>query len=286
MNTNSLRFAVIGHPISHSRSPDIHQAFARQCGVNVSYTRIDAEPSSFESTVSAFFNGGGRGLNVTVPFKERAWTMASAHLSQRARLAGAVNTLWQADGALHGCNTDGIGLVRDLTRLQMLSPGNRILLIGAGGAARGVIGPLLAAGCERLHIVNRTATRAEALVMIWRQQQAAGATRLSSGGFDSLSAEPGWDLIINATATSLHGETLPIPSGLWRESGAVYDMMYGAQPTAFMVQAQAEGAQRLADGLGMLVAQAAESFRIWNGVEPAIEPVIDLVRGQMRSAVR
>lgn len=280
------RFAVIGHPVSHSRSPDIHRAFAQQCGIELQYGRLDAAPEAFESSVAAFFAGGGSGLNVTVPFKERAWTLTRTHLSERARLAGAVNTLWQADGHLHGCNTDGVGLVRDLRRLAMLGSGARVLLLGAGGAARGVLGPLLDTGCERLHIVNRTAARAVEVVNAWCQQRPGDAARLSAGGFAELSPQPNWDLIINATATSLQGDALPVPPSLYDTQVAVYDMMYAATLTAFLVQARQAGAQHLADGLGMLVAQAAESFLIWHGAAPAIEPVIEQVRKQMTAAVR
>jgi shikimate dehydrogenase len=286
MKPHPARFAVIGHPISHSRSPAIHEAFAAQFGISLSYERIDAPPDEFESIVSGFFESGGCGLNVTVPFKERAWTLSERHLSERARLAGAVNTLWQTDGDLHGCNTDGVGLVRDLKRLQLFGPADRVLLLGAGGAARGVIGPLLEAGCAQLHIANRTVDRATDLVRTWHRANPEHRDRLSADGFDNLAHETSWDLIINATATSLQGQALELPDALFGPQVAVYDMMYAAQPTDFLMGAKKAGSQRIADGLGMLVAQAAESFKIWHGVAPKIEPIVQTIRAQMRAPLR
>ena len=299
-------FAVIGHPIAHSRSPMIHEAFAHQCGIALSYTRIDAQPDLFESVVERFFSENGRGLNVTVPFKERAFQMAKSHLSERAREAGAVNTLWTRDGQLHGCNTDGVGLVRDLSRLGMLKPGQRILLLGAGGAARGVVGPLLATGCEALCIANRTFSKAQTLVKDWIEHHPEHASRLQASPLEDralsepvfskppLSTPPlskppharPWDLVINATSSSLGGQTISLPEAAVGHESSLYDMMYGAQPTPFLVAATTLGAKKTADGLGMLVCQAAESFRIWHGIEPQVDPVIDLVRKQLGSDVR
>jgi shikimate dehydrogenase len=286
MTQHPARYAVIGHPVSHSRSPAIHQAFADQFGILLSYERIEAALDEFESVVSGFFESGGRGLNVTVPFKERAWVLSEKHLSERANLAGAVNTLWLAQGEIHGCNTDGVGLVRDLKRLQLMGPGDRVLLLGAGGAARGVIGPLLDAGCARLHIVNRTVERATELVGTWSSTNPESRDRLSAGGYDTLAQDCSWDLVINATATSLQGQALALPEPLFGPEVAVYDMMYAAQPTDFLVLAQKAGVTRLADGLGMLVAQAAESFLIWHGVAPDIEPIVQTIRQQMTTTVR
>jgi shikimate dehydrogenase len=286
MNHSTPRFAVIGHPVAHSRSPQIHAAFAKQVGMALIYERIDAEPGTFASTVDQFFSSGGHGLNVTVPFKEEAWQLAQAHLSDRARLAGAVNTLWQTPTGIHGCNTDGIGLVRDLQRLNLLKPGARVLLLGAGGAAKGVIGPLLAADCKRLHVANRTAARAQALRQAWLKHQPAHAERLSAGAIDAQLSEQHWDLVVNATASSLQGQSLGLPTGLYQAHTGAYDMMYGALPTAFLEQAATHGVTQLADGLGMLVEQAAESFFIWHGKRPDVTPVIDDLRSQMTSAVR
>jgi shikimate dehydrogenase len=289
MNIALATFAVIGHPIAHSRSPDIHAAFAKQLGIELQYKRIDAQPSEFEAIVADFFNSGGQGLNVTVPFKERAWELARTHLSERAKLAGAVNTLWASKQGLHGCNTDGVGLVRDLQRLQLINTTARampcILLLGAGGAAKGVIGPLLDTGCARLHVANRTALRAHELRQAWLEHRPADSTRLSSGGLTDL-PQQAWDLVINATASSLQGQAPELPNGLYDKHTGAYDMMYGTNPTAFLMHARSSGVTQLADGLGMLVEQAAESFRIWHGVLPETASVIATIRTQMQAAVR
>lgn len=284
-NTIKPCFAVIGHPVAHSRSPAIHSAFAQQTGITLQYDRLDAAPASFETTVADFFANGGQGLNVTVPFKERAWLLAQANLSTRALLAGAVNTLWTSPSGLHGCNTDGVGLVRDLQRLAMLGEAPRVLLLGAGGAAKGVIGPLLDAACEHLHVANRTAARAQDLRQAWLTQRPDDQARLSASGLTDL-PNMHWDLVINATASSLHGEAPDLPEGVYREHTRAYDMMYGPISTAFLDQAQARGVTQSADGLGMLVEQAAESFWIWHGVLPTTTPVIEAIRCQMRVAVR
>ena len=279
-------FAVIGHPIAHSRSPMIHKAFAQQCGIALNYTRIDALPDLFESTVEKFFSENGSGLNVTVPFKERAFQMTKPRLSERALQAGAVNTLWIRDGHLHGCNTDGVGLVRDLSRLGMIKTGQRILLLGAGGAARGVVGPLLATGCEALCIANRTFSKAQTLVRDWIAHHPEHTRQLEASPLEALPAARPWDLIINATSSSLGGQVIALPETAVSHESSLYDMMYGAEPTPFLVAAKTLGATRKADGLGMLVCQAAESFRIWHGTEPQVDPVIDMVRKQLVPDVR
>ncbi|MGE4339889.1 MAG: shikimate dehydrogenase [Pigmentiphaga sp.] len=270
------RYAVIGNPIAHSRSPQIHAAFARQTGEAVRYERLLAPLDGFATGVRDFFDQGGRGLNVTVPFKQEAWDLARDHLSPRARAAGAVNTLWQQKGHLAGCNTDGVGLLRDLQRLGAPVAGAHILLVGAGGAARGVIEPLLGGGCAGLRVVNRTASRAVELIHDLAELDDQG--RLDAGGLDAARRGGGWDLVINATASSLHGDAPELPwDGLWRQDGWAYDMMYGSQPTPFLRVAQARGAA-MADGLGMLVEQAAESFYLWRGVIPATAPVLAALR--------
>lgn len=284
--TKPLRFAVIGHPIGHSRSPQIHKAFANQFGCDLQYERIDADPQQFEAVVRTFFSEGGIGLNVTVPFKERAWKMARGHLSARAADAQAVNTLWQARDALHGCNTDGLGLVRDLTRLGMTIKNRRILLLGAGGAARGVIGPLLHEGCSSINVANRTEQRAKDLVTQWCEIHPQDATRLSAGPLPTGATDQPWDVIINATASSLQGQSLDLPQALFTPQTAVYDMMYGVSDTPLLLQAKQAGAVMTADGLGMLVGQAAESFLIWHKKMPDVEPVIQLMRKQLTDAVR
>lgn len=279
--TTPARFAVIGHPVKQSRSPSIHQQFAQQTKIALTYQRLEVPLDGFSSAVEQFFSSGGRGLNVTVPFKLEAWELARNHLSARARQAQAVNTLWQQDGALHGCNTDGVGLMSDLNRLGVRCKGARILLIGAGGAARGVLGPLLETGCTQLHIVNRTAERAHALVREWSEAEPASKQKLTAGGFADATNPAGWDLVINASASSLEGAAPAVPKGLYAVGAWAYDMMYSPSPTAFMTQAQADGATYLSDGLGMLVGQAAESFYIWHGKRPDVEPVLRNMRQEL-----
>lgn len=285
MNAAHPNFAVIGHPIAHSRSPAIHSAFAEQTGIGLHYSRIEAQPDTFEACVSDFFRNGGQGLNVTVPFKERAWRLAQANLSARAQLAGAVNTLWTRAGDLQGCNTDGVGLVRDLQRLALLGSAPQVLLLGAGGAVKGVIGPLLDAGCAHLHVANRTAARALALRQAWLDQRPLDCNRLSAGGLTDLPKQT-WDLVINGTASGLQDQTLELPEDLYRGNTRAYDMMYGSTPTAFLTQAQSRGVTQMADGLGMLVEQAAESFKLWHGVMPKTSPVIETIRRHMQAPVR
>lgn len=271
-------YAVIGNPVAHSRSPRIHQLFARQTGQALRYERLLAPVDGFDAAIDRFFAEGGKGLNVTVPFKVQAFARAREHLSERARAAGAVNTLWCRDGRLHGCNTDGVGLLRDLQRLGAPLAGARILLVGAGGAARGALGPLLAAGCAQLRVVNRTAARAHELVAAFRP--GAGHTLLQAGGNDDAGQEQGWNLVINATASGLQ-DAAPVLPGLRYAAGALaYDMVYGSQPTPFMREAMELGAAA-ADGLGMLVEQAAESFHIWRGVRPETAPVLASLRAEI-----
>jgi|LakMenEpi03Aug12_release.lakeMendotaPanAssembly.Ray.scaffolds.fasta_scaffold94366_2 shikimate dehydrogenase len=280
-SSEAILCAVIGNPVSHSRSPAIHQQFALQTKLPVQYNRLPAELDQFVPTVTRFFAEGGKGLNVTVPFKLEAWQIAREHLSVRATLAQAVNTLWLQNGALHGCNTDGIGLVMDLQRLALPLQGARILMIGAGGAARGVIGPLLDAGCAHLHIVNRTPARAHALTAAWPREHLPRANSLSAGGLTEAAHAQGWDLVLNASASSLSDAAPEVPSGLYAAGGCAYDLMYAAEPTAFMRQAQADGAQQAHDGLGMLVGQAAESFYLWHGVRPETGSVLRMIRAEL-----
>jgi shikimate dehydrogenase len=275
------RFAVIGHPIKHSRSPSIHQQFAAQLHIALTYERLEAPLDAFAQTVTQFFSSGGRVLNVTVPFKLEAWELARAHLSPRARHAQAVNTLWIQNGALHGCNTDGVGLVADLTRLGIRCEGARILLVGAGGAVRGVLGPLLETGCKQLHVVNRTVDRAQALVSEWHATGPSTQKTLSAGSLTDAEHPEKWDVVVNASASSLAGEAPALPSGLYAPGAWAYDMMYAAQPTAFMAQANADGAAHLSDGLGMLVGQAAESFYLWHGKRPDVAPVLASLRAEL-----
>lgn len=274
------RYAVIGNPIAHSKSPQIHAAFARQTGQALSYEAILGPMHGFADTVRAFAASGGRGMNVTVPFKLDAYDLAD-HLSERAQAAGAVNTLsFRADG-IHADNTDGCGLIRDLTRnLNCPLAGQRVLLLGAGGAARGVLHPLLAEGPAQVVIANRTPARA--LELVERFRPLCTHSALDGGGFDALAGQT-FDVLINATAASLSDEAPPVPAAVYGAGALAYDMMYGAQPTAFLKAAAGAGAARGADGLGMLVEQAAESFFLWRGVRPATAEVLAALRAGLRA---
>ncbi len=257
------RYAVFGHPIAHSKSPLIHAAFARQTGQDMAYEAILAPLDGFAASVAHFVAAGGRGANVTVPFKEAAFKMAQ-RLSPRAERAGAVNTLSFAADSILGDNTDGAGLVADLTRnLRRTLAGQRILLLGAGGAARGVIAPLLDQQPAALVIANRTPSRAQELAGLFGHGVVAC-------GFDALDTP--FDLVINATAASLAGELPPLSPQIVGADTLAYDMMYG-RDTPFLAFARAHGAAT-ADGLGMLVEQAAEAFHLWRGVRPDTAPVI------------
>jgi shikimate dehydrogenase len=267
------RYAVIGHPIEHSKSPLIHRLFAEQTGEAMEYGRILGNLDDFAGDVGRFAAEGGQGLNVTVPFKEQAYALAE-HLSERARHAGAVNTLSFGERGIEGENTDGVGLVRDLGCNQRFDFGGaRILLLGAGGAARGVLFPLLAERPHSVVVANRTAAKAVELAGLVSDQG-----RVSGCGLGELAGRQ-FDLIVNATAAGLHGEAPPIPDDCLARGGWTYDMMYGDQPTAFVRWGQAHDAAKALDGLGMLVEQAAEAFRIWRGVMPETEAVIERLRG-------
>ncbi|PMS23238.1 shikimate dehydrogenase [Trinickia dabaoshanensis] len=269
-------YAVIGNPIAHSKSPIIHARFAEQTGERIEYRRLLAPVDGFNETVRAFVAAGGRGLNVTVPFKLEAYALAD-RLSPRAAAAGAVNTLRFDRDGIYGENTDGVGLVADIeTNLQVSLSGASILLLGAGGAARGAVLPMLERGPCRLTIVNRTAEKAEALVEQFAEAAREAGCALSGGA--PAAAEPvPYDVIVNATAGSLTAEVPECDGRAFGAGTLAYDMMYGAQPTVFMRHAQALGA-RISDGLGMLVEQAAESFWVWRGVRPASAPVLAELR--------
>lgn len=267
------RYAVIGNPIAHSKSPAIHAAFARQTGQDLTYEAILAPLDGFRAAVEAFRREGGKGMNVTVPFKLAALELADRP-TERARLAGAANTLRFAADGIFADNTDGSGLVRDIRdRLGFPLAGRGILILGAGGAARGVILPLLEEGPAELAIANRSVDKAVAL-----KKQFASYRTLTVGGFDDF-AGGGFDLVVNATSASLGGASLSLPTGLFAPDALAYDMMYGKGETPFMADARRLGAAHTADGLGMLVAQAAESFFLWRGVRPDIAPVLAMLRG-------
>lgn len=270
------RYAVFGNPIKHSKSPVIHTLFAQQCEQQMAYRAVKVELDGFARAATHFFAEGGAGLNVTVPFKQESFEFAQ-RLSARAERAGAVNTLTRAsDGAIEGDNTDGIGLIRDLiANLGWTVQGLRVLLLGAGGAARGVLEPLLRERPKELLIVNRTADRATQLA-----QEFIDLGSLEGGAYD-LIGERQFDLVINATSAGLSGAVPDLPGDLLTERSCCYDMVYGAEPTPFMRWAAHHAAWAVADGLGMLVEQAAESFYIWRKARPATGPVINQLRASM-----
>ncbi len=274
------RYAVIGHPVAHSLSPRIHAAFGRQTGIALAYTAIDAAPEDFDAVLAAFAAEGGLGANITLPHKVRAANLC-ANLSARARRAGAVNTLIRTATGWDGDNTDGIGLVRDLTERHALDlRARRVLLIGAGGAARGVAPALLDAGIADLFIVNRTPERADALA------DALGEpARVHPRYFDDLAALGAFDLIINATSAVREASALTLPNSLIAPRSDAVDLNYGEVAIPFLAWARASGADKTIDGLGMLVDQAADSFACWHHVRPETDAVYAQLREQDHALV-
>ena len=267
------RYAVIGNPISHSRSPQIHSMFAKQTGQELEYSAILVDIGDFNMAADKFFAEGGRGLNVTVPFKRDAFDYAS-RTTDRATLAKAVNTLIvEPDGSITGDNTDGIGLVNDIiNNLDWEINSKKILVLGAGGAAQGILEPLLALHPQHIVIANRSVDKALRLA-----KQFSEYGYLLGCALDMLDGQE-FDVIINGTSSSMLGNQLPLPASIFLgKPNYCYDLMYGAELTPFMKQANNHGAIT-ADGLGMLVEQAAESFSIWRGVKPDTKPIIDLIR--------
>jgi shikimate dehydrogenase len=270
------RYAIFGHPVSQSKSPHIHATFGRQAGIALEYTAIDALPEAFAQVLEQFVADGGRGGNVTMPLKETAFALCST-LSDRARRAGAVNTLAWNDGHWHGDNTDGAGLVRDLTSRHGLDlRDRRVLLLGAGGAARGVAPALLDAGIAELVIANRTAEKADALADMLGEP-----ARAHSRYWDDLGAQGEFALIVNATAAGRGngGHAFDLPFGIASTRAAAVDINYGEAAIAFLAWARAAGVRDTIDGLGMLVEQAAEAFELWHGVRPDTDPVYAALRG-------
>lgn len=268
------RYAVIGNPVAHSKSPIIHDAFARQTGQNISYERILAPLDGFEATIHALIKRGYKGVNVTVPFKFEAYKLANAH-SQRAVDAGAANTLTFNAHGIVADNTDGAGIVCDIEQnLKLSLEGKRVLLLGAGGAAEGVLHPILACSPELLVVANRTPEKAVAMVNKVALVEAL-STDLLGCAFSDLHGKA-FDVVINATSAGLSDAALPIPDTVFAKDSLAYDMMYGRE-TPFMKQAREAGA-KVADGLGMLVEQAAEAFHLWRGVRPETRSVMEMVR--------
>ncbi|MFS1425242.1 shikimate dehydrogenase [Shewanella sp. 10N.286.48.B5] len=268
------KYAVFGNPIAQSKSPFIHTEFARQTGQDISYQAILAPVDQFSQSLMAFFNDGGKGANVTAPFKEQAYAICD-ELSDLAKLAGAVNTLiYLADGRIRGDNTDGIGLVNDVMQHFGALKGKRVLLIGAGGAARGCLKPLLESQAQ-VTICNRTFAKAQTLQAIFAEYGRVQATPI-----DELNNS--FDIVINSTSAGLAGELIKLPEQIIASHTNCYDMSYGADTTLFNQWALANGAQSVADGLGMLVGQAAQSFYIWRGVKPATQAIHQTLRAQLK----
>ncbi len=300
MSEPTGRYAVFGNPIAHSRSPWIHRRFAEQTGLPLRYEAILAPREGFAAALDAFQAAGGRGANVTLPFKEEAWRLCDERTA-RAECAGAVNTLvLRDDGTRFGDNTDGVGLVRDLTvNLGLTLAGRHILLLGAGGAGRGILAPLLGERPAALHIANRTAAKALRLAA-----EARGLGPVSGGGLDQLPdlpfdllgllrvfvdsdvilaqpLGPPFDLLVNATSAGIGGALPALPDGLLGPDAVCYDLAYGAAARPFLRWAQGQGARAASDGTGMLVEQAAESFAIWHGVRPHTAEVIAALRREL-----
>lgn len=259
----------MGYPVSHSRSPVIHRLFAVQTGQNLQYELLQVTPANLEAAVSQFGRTGGKGLNITLPHKSEVARLVD-EMSDRASTAGAVNTLIFGEEHLFGDNTDGIGLLRDLeTNLKVQLKDAHILILGAGGATRGIVGPLLDAKPAEIVIANRTVSRATALAEHFSN---SGPVRACS--FKEIGTLPVYDLVINATSAGLKGETPPYPANAIHPVSVCYDLSYGLTPTPFSVWAAAQGAARSVMGWGMLVEQAAESFHLWRGVRPNTAPVL------------
>jgi shikimate dehydrogenase len=260
------RFAVVGNPIDHSLSPLIHQYFAKQTNIHLTYQKIKADERSFEQQITDFFAQNGQGLNITLPFKQKAFAMAQ-HATERCKQAGAANTLWMHDQQLHADNTDGMGFIRDLNRYVAL-PGKRVLILGAGGAARGIIHPLLENKLTELVVANRTKAKAEEFQQAFPQVKCRSINGLS-GLFD---------VVINATSASLAGEFVALPQDCLAENPFCYDLSYKQHAdTAFVHYVKNLGCDAV-DGLGMLVEQAAEAFYIWHGVMPMTQELLCLLR--------
>lgn len=267
------RYGLVGHPVDHSRSPTIHRLFARQAHLNLTYELIDAPPESLETAVRGFAAAGGLGVNITVPHKEAALELCD-EVGEAAAIAGAANTLSFTDlGFIKGDNTDGVGLVVDLTQNRSVElTGKRILVLGAGGAARGIIGPLLAEEPAELRLGNRTRERAEQLADKWDAVNACT--------FSELESEEPFDLVINATSAGLKGETPPFPTNIVGRETTAYDLVYSLKDTPFVTWGKQAGARRAVQGWGMLVEQAAESFNIWHGTRPNTRAILAQLLGK------
>ncbi|WP_027468952.1 shikimate dehydrogenase [Deefgea rivuli] len=288
MTTTQPTYVVIGNPIAHSKSPQIHALFAAQFPNHSAvegflYDRLLAPLDGFTAAVDAFAAAGGRGANVTVPFKEDAFRFVEGRLTSRASLAGAVNTLaLRSDGLFYGDNTDGAGLISDLLRYSEIKQ-KKVLLLGAGGAARGALGPLKRENPSLIVVANRSLHKAELLV---QSIKFGNSTELqyqvgSVGSMPLAEIQGQFDIVINSTSASLAGERLPIKKSVFAPNALAYDMMYGKAETPFLAQAREAGVELRVDGLGMLVGQAAEAFELWTGLRPDVEPVLQWMREQL-----
>ena len=267
------QYRVYGNPIKQSRSPFIHQYFAKETEQQLNYQSELVAVDGFDKKIRKFISEQGKGANITVPFKEQALAICD-QLSERARLAGAVNTLSFIDGQILGDNTDGLGLVQDLQRNNVKLKNSRILLLGAGGAAKGVILPLLECHPQMIVVANRTVSKAESICKQFNVDK--NNSKLTACGFDDVVND--FDIIINATSASLSGQLPSIPAQIISADVVCYDMVYGRELTPFLMWAKEQGSDHLIDGLGMLVGQAAESFAIWREVKPEVESVIASLR--------
>ncbi|WP_039918009.1 shikimate dehydrogenase [Cellvibrio mixtus] len=268
-------YAVFGNPISHSKSPVIHRQFAEQTGQDMHYTKQLVNEGEFEKAAQDFFAQGGKGLNITVPFKLNAFEFAQKRTA-RAERAGAINTLAVlSDGTILGDNTDGIGMIHDMHNLGWEIQGKRVLILGAGGAVRGILQPLLEEQPARITIANRTLSKAEELA-----KNFLDLGDIHAKAFEQLHGDS-FDIVINGTSASLQGELPPLPEKLLAANASCYDMMYGAEPTIFLQWAKTHGATQIADGLGMLIGQAAEAFYLWRQIRPEVVPVITSLRRQL-----
>ena len=268
-------YAVFGNPINHSKSPNIHRQFAEQTGQDMHYIKQLVNEGEFEKNAKEFFAQGGKGLNITVPFKVNAFEFAQKRTA-RAERAGAVNTLaLLSDGSIVGDNTDGIGMIHDMHNLGWELEGKRVLILGAGGAVRGILQPVLEENPAQVVIANRTQSKAEELAKNFHD---LGDVRAKC--FEQLQGEI-FDVVINGTSASMQGELPPLPDNLLAANASCYDMMYGQEPTIFLRWAKERGAAQVADGLGMLIGQAAEAFYLWRQIRPEVVPVITAMRRQI-----
>lgn len=271
------RYAIIGNPITQAKSPALQMAFAKQCQQDMDYGAILGELDGFVAAVRAFQKNGGKGMNITMPFKLEAYALAD-ELTPRGQAAGAINMFtFRADGSILGDNTDGFGIVRDITHnLGRKLTGQRVLLLGAGGAVRGTLLPLFAEQPSEIFIANRTASKAVELAAEFKAQ--AGAITLTGGGFADIQGR--FDVVINGSASSMTGDVPPLPAGVWDAQSLAYDMAYKKEPTAFVRAALAAGVGQAADGQGMVVEQGAECFYLWRGIRPETASVIASLRNE------